>query len=180
MHSQTKRVALCGVFAALSTVVMFLCGMLPLATFTAPAIAGLLLWPVALEFNLQSGLMAWAVVSALSFFIVPDKEMSLIFIFLLGYYPMLKGKLDKIHKKAIQWLAKMTAFNLSVFVMYSLILFVFPIGEIVEEFSGSSHLFLAGLVLLGNFAFIVYDFALVKIRLVYYYRLRPMVFGRGR
>ena len=113
-------------------------------------------------------------------FIVPDKEMSLIFIFLLGYYPMLKGKLDKIHKKAIQWLAKMTAFNLSVFVMYSLILFVFPIGEIVEEFSGSSHLFLAGLVLLGNFAFIVYDFALVKIRLVYYYRLRPMVFGRGR
>ena len=54
MHSQTKRVALCGVFAALSTVVMFLGGMLPLATFTAPAIAGLLLWPVALEFNLQS------------------------------------------------------------------------------------------------------------------------------
>ena len=59
--------------------------------------------------------------------------------------------------------------------MYGIILFLFPIRAVVEEFADSSFWFTVALVLLANVAFIIYDLALVKIRLIYYYRLRPKV-----
>lgn len=180
MAGKTKRIALCGLLAALATVVLFLGGLLPFATFTAPALAGIFLLPLALEFGIGSGLMAWFIVGLLGLLIVPDKELGLIFIFLLGYYPMLKSKLDSIHKKALQWLVKMLLFNTAVFAMYSLILFVFPIGEIVTEFAGASRFFTIALIAAGNLAFVLYDLALAKIILLYYVRLRPILFGKGR
>lgn len=180
MRSSTKRVALCGILSALATVILFLGGLFPLATFTAPALAGILLWPVGLEFNLQSGLMAWIVVGLLSLFIVPDKEMSLIFLFFLGFYPQIKGKLDKIRRKPLEWLSKMALFFVSVSSMYGLILFLFPIGEIAEEFKDAESLFLIALAALAALTFILYDLCLDRIRLVYYYRLRPILFGKGR
>ena len=180
MRSYTKRIALCGILSALATVILFLGGLFPFATFTAPALAGILLWPVGLEFNLQSGLMAWIVVGLLSLFIVPDKEMSLIFLFLLGFYPQIKGKLDKIHSKPLEWLSKMAVFFITVFSMYGLILFLFPIGEIAQEFKETETLFLAALVAVAALTFVLYDLCLDRIRLVYYYRLRPILFGKGR
>lgn len=180
MHSSTKWIALCGILSALATVILFLGGIFPLATFTAPALAGILLWPIGLEFNLQSGLMSWAVVGLLSLFIVPDKEMSLIFLFLLGFYPQIKGKLDKIRRKPLQWAAKMAVFFATVFSMYGLILFLFPISEIAEEFKDAKSFFLVFLILIGALTFVLYDLCLDRIRLVYYYRLRPLLFGKGR
>lgn len=180
MHSSTKRIALCGILSALAIVILFLGGLFPLATFTAPALAGILLWPIGLEFNLQSGLMAWIGVGFLSLFLVPDKEMSLIFLFLLGFYPQIKGKLDKMHNKLLQWLSKMALFFITVFSMYGLILFLFPIGEIAEDFKDTGTLFLVALVLIAALTFVLYDLCLDRIRLVYYYRLRPILFGRDR
>ncbi|MEG1931941.1 MAG: hypothetical protein RR075_02405 [Pygmaiobacter sp.] len=173
MHESSRKTALCGILAALSAVMMFLGGLLPLATFTAPAIAGIFLLPLALDFGTKAGLLAYVAVSLISFFIVPDREISLIFIFLLGYYPIVKALLDKLHPRPVQWIAKVALFNAAIFSMYSIILFLFPIRAVVEEFSDSSLLFTVGLVLLANIAFVVYDLALVKVRLLYYYRLRP-------
>ena len=95
-------------------------------------------------------------------------------------YPMIKEKLDKIHKTVLLLLAKVLLFNGLVFFMYSLILFVFPISEIVQEFATSSFALTIGLVLLSNFVFLLYDFALVRVRLLYEYRLRPLLFGGAR
>lgn len=175
MRENSRKIALCGVLAALSAVMMFFGGLLPLATFTAPALAGMFLLPLALEFGKSSGLIAYAAVSFIAFFIVPDREISLIFIFFLGYYPIIKWSLDKIKSSIIQWGTKLLLFNAAIFSMYGIILFLFPIRAVVEEFAGSSFWFTAALVLLANVAFIIYDLALVKIRLIYYYRLRPKV-----
>ena len=84
MRENSRKTALCGVLAALSAVMMFMGGLLPLATFTAPALAGMFLLPLALEFGKSSGLIAYAAVGFIAFFIVPDREISLIFIFFLG------------------------------------------------------------------------------------------------
>ena len=40
MRSKTSKVALCGVIAALSVVVLFLTGVVPVATIALPAVAG--------------------------------------------------------------------------------------------------------------------------------------------
>ena len=180
MHRSTRQIALCGVLAALAVSLLFLGGLFPLATYTAPALAGVLLWPIRLEYNLRTGLLSWAVVSVLGLLLVPDLEMDLIFVFLLGYYPMVKQSFDRIRNKLFRWVVKLFWFNLAVVMMYGLLLFVFPIGEIVAEFAAYSRWFLAALLIAANLAFVLYDICLARFRLIYYYRLRPLLFGRGR
>ena len=115
MRLETRKIALGGVLSALSVTVMLLGGILPFATFVAPALAGLFLWPLKREFSVQTGITAYVAVGFLAFFFVPDKEQSLIFLFLLGFYPMIKEKLDKIHKTVLLLLAKVLLFNGLVF-----------------------------------------------------------------
>ncbi|WP_367925450.1 hypothetical protein [uncultured Ruthenibacterium sp.] len=170
---RSRRVALGGVFTSLSVVVMLLGGIFPFATFSAPAIAGLLIVPVAIEFGLKMGYILYIAISILSLFIVPDKEMSLIFVFLFGFYPLLKANLERIHSKIIRWSAKIGLFNGCVVCMYSLILFLFPIGAVVEEFEEMGTIFLLLLLLMGNLAFVIYDIALVKLIGLYCAKMRP-------
>ena len=54
-RSQSMRVALGGVFGALALTLMLLGGILPAATFAAPAFAGMLIVPVAIEFGMKTG-----------------------------------------------------------------------------------------------------------------------------
>lgn len=180
LGSQAKRIALCGLLAALSIVVLFLGGLLPLATFLAPAVAGLLLAPLALEFGLRYGLTVWAGVGLLALFLVPDKELAMIFCFFLGYYPMLKPRIEQLRQKRLQQLVKLLLFNGAVFSMYGLLLFLFPVGEAAAELKGASYLFLCLLVLLANLTFFLYDLAVFRLRQIYGLRLRPLLFGPGR
>lgn len=170
--SQSHRVALAGVFGALAVVIMLMGGILPFATFAAPAMAGLFIVPVAVEFGRKTGSLLYAAVGILAFFLVPDREMSLIFIFLLGYYPLLKTSLEHIRRRALQWAVKFAVFNASVCALYSLLLFVFPLDAVVEEMGGGGF-YIALLWAMGNLTFFVYDIAVTRIVAVYCVRLRP-------
>lgn len=170
---ESRRIALGGIFTALAIVVMLMGAILPFATFSAPAIAGILIVPVAIEFGMKTGYLLYAAIGLLSIFIVPEKEMALIFIFLFGFYPLFKAKLERVVPKGLQWAAKLLLFNACIFCMYGLILFLFPIGAVVAEFEEMSATFVALLVLLGNLAFVIYDMALVKVIGVYCAKIRP-------
>ncbi|MEG1744947.1 MAG: hypothetical protein RR215_05110, partial [Ruthenibacterium sp.] len=90
-NNESRKLALCGMFAALSLTCMLLGSILPFSTFLAPGISGILILPIVIEFGSGAGLTLYAGISLLSFFMVPDKEMGLIFIFLLGWYPVVKS-----------------------------------------------------------------------------------------
>lgn len=167
------RIALGGLLGALSLVMMLSGSILPLATFLAPTISGVLLVPVAIEFGMGTGLVLYAAVSILSFFMVPDKEMALVFIFFLGYYPLIKPKLDSIRAKMLCYCAKLAAFNLSVVAMYCLILYVFPIPYLVAEMKQWGVLFAVVLLVCGNVTFVIYDIALVRFERIYREVWRP-------
>lgn len=170
---QSRRIALGGVFTALALVVMLLGGIFPFSTFSAPAIAGILIVPVAIEFGMKTGYLLYAAVGLLSFFLVPDKEMALIFLFFFGFYPLLKAQLERIRPKGLQWAAKLLVFNGCVLCMYGLILFVFSMGVVVEEFEEMGKAFAALLLFLGNLVFVIYDIALVRIVGLYCAKMRP-------
>lgn len=178
MHEASKKTALCGILVGLSAAAMFAGGIIPLATFATPALAGIFLLPLGYEYGPRTALLAFFGVGLLSFLIVPDPEVSLIFLFFLGWYPVVKPSLDKLRPRVIQWLVKAALFNLCIFLMYGLILLVFPLSAVVAEFADYTRIFVIGLVLLANVAFIVYDLALVRLRAVYVYRLRPKLFKR--
>lgn len=93
--SESRKIALSGVFGSLAAVLMLMGGILPLATYVAPALAGILIVPVAIEFGIKTGYVLYAAIGLLSLFVVPDKEMSLIFVFFLGFYPLLKASIER-------------------------------------------------------------------------------------
>ena len=107
MRSKTSKVALCGVIAALSVVVLFLTGVVPVATIALPAVAGCFLIAVVAETDVRSGVAVYAIVSVLAALLVPDREATLFYIVFFGYYPALYGTLSRIRNSVARWAAKL-------------------------------------------------------------------------
>ena len=74
------RLAFCGVIAALSVVVLFLTGIVPVATIALPAVAGCLLIAVVAETNVRYGFAVYLVSSLFSALLTPDSEAALLYI----------------------------------------------------------------------------------------------------
>lgn len=180
MRSNTRRTAVCGMFAALAVVLLAAGSIFPLATFCAPALAGLCAVPVAVEFGLKAGLAVYIITGVLALFFCPDLEAVCIFLFLLGYYPLLKPWLDRAARPVVRVLAKLAICNLSVLACYGLLLFVFPLPALQAEMGEMGLLAAGGMLVLANITFLVYDAALVNLLRIYLCRIRPRLFPPGR
>ena len=71
---------------------------------------------------MKMALTAYGAVSLLSLLFVPDKEVALVFVFLLGYYPLVKPKLERIRPKLLRGACKLLLCNGAVLAMYGLVL----------------------------------------------------------
>lgn len=124
MKKQNRKswtMAYCGMAAALCVALMLLGAVIPIAMFIAPAVAGFLIATVCVECGRTMALTAYAAVSLLAVLFVPDKEVALIFVFLLGYYPLAKPWFERIRPAALRGLAKLALCNGAVLAMYGLV-----------------------------------------------------------
>lgn len=174
-HTRTFQIALCGVLGALSVAILAMGGLLPLATYCAPMLAGIALVSVLGECPQKYGWMTWAAVSVLAILLVPDRELSLVYALVLGPYPMLKRRIDRLGSTLVRILCRLIVFNLSVLVCYGLLLVVFPLPGLMEEFTAGGALLTAATLVTGNLAFLVYDAALRAVAVLYARRLRPLL-----
>ncbi len=78
-------------------------------------------------------LTAYAAVSLLALLFVPDKEVALIFVFLLGYYPLAKPYFERIRPAVLRCVCKLLLCNAAVLAMYGLLLVLIPAGSISQE-----------------------------------------------
>ena len=124
-HQKSWAMAYCGIVAALCVALMLLGAVIPIAMFIAPAVAGFLVATVCVECGMQLALTAYAAVSLLALLFVPDKEVALIFVFLLGYYPLAKPKFERIRPAALRIVCKLLLCNGTVLAMYGLV-FLLP------------------------------------------------------
>ena len=92
-----------GIASALCLLLMILT-IIPIATYTMPALAGMVLIVVVIENGYSTAWMVYAAVGFLSLFICPDKEAAMLFVGFFGYYPILKGKLEKIRVRMVEYL----------------------------------------------------------------------------
>lgn len=74
----------------------------PVLMFIAPAVASLLIATVCVECGKTMALTAYGAVSLLSLLFVPDKEVALVFVFLLGYYPLVKPRFERIRPPLVR------------------------------------------------------------------------------
>lgn len=159
--------AYCGIVAALCVALMLLGAVIPIAMFIAPAVAGFLIATVCVECGLQMALTAYAAVSLLALLFVPDKEVALIFTVLLGYYPLVKPKFERIRPALLRGVCKLLLCNGAVLVMYGLIYLLVPMGSISQELRTTAMAATLVTLAMGNVAFLLYDRALHNMLMMY-------------
>ena len=151
MKDASRNLALGGVLCALAVAIMAMGTLIPAATYCCPLLASMTILPVLL---LCGEKLSWAMFAAsaiLSLLLAPDKEAAAIFL-ALGYYPIVKPKLDK-KPKPVRIFGKFLLFNAAICAVYAALLFLFRMDALREEFSQMGGLLLAGLLLGGNFIF---------------------------
>ncbi len=155
-RNAAKEMALGGVLAALAIVIMCLGGMIPLATFVCPMFCCLM---VKLVKKLCGDRIAWAwygAVAILSALMGPDKEAAAVFVF-LGYYPIIKPKMDKMPWK---WLWKLLYFNAVILLLYTLLIHVFGLADVAQEYADLGFVMTLVTLFLGNVTFVMLDILL--------------------
>ena len=165
--SKSWAMAYCGMAAALSVVLMLLGAVFPIAMFIAPAVASFLIATVCVECGMQLALTAYAAVSLLALLFVPDKEVALIFVFLLGYYPLVKPRFERIRLPLVRVLCKLLLCNGAVLAMYGLVLLLIPGGSISQEMRTTALAVSLVTLAMGNAAFLLYDRALHNMLMLY-------------
>ncbi len=160
IQSQSRKMALCGVMAALAAAVLIWGSLIPFATFTCPMLAMLCMIPAVCEYGTGTALTMYIAVSILGLLLCPDKEIALLYVF-LGWYPGIQSKVNNL-PRFLSLAVKCILFSAAVIVMYSLILYLFQMEAVVEEFSEYSSVMVAGMLILGNVTFLLYDRVLVN------------------
>ena len=165
--SKSWAMAYCGIVAALCVALMLLGAVIPIAMFIAPAVAGFLIATVCVECGLQMALTAYAAVSLLALLFVPDKEVALIFTVLLGYYPLVKPKFERIRPALLRGVCKLLLCNGAVLAMYGLIYLLVPMGSISQELRTTAMAATLVTLAMGNVACLLYDRALHNMLMMY-------------
>lgn len=171
--SQTSKIAFGGIICALSLVTMFLSSVFPMAEYTCPALAGIFLIALVIDFNKKTALIAYIAISLLSIFMLPNKESAILFVAFLGYYPILKSRLEQTKSRVVEWIFKIGIFNIAVVVAYVIIIYVFQMTELLSDMQAFAKYGVYILLALGNVAFVVYDFALTNLIAMYIQRIKP-------
>ncbi len=152
-HKGAKSVALGGMMAALAVVIMCMGGIIPVATYVCPMLASLILELVR---KICGSRIAWAwygAVAILSLLLAPDKEAAAVFL-ALGYYPIVKPKLDRMKAK---WLWKGLLFNAVTLLTYWLMMHLLGFDQLTAEFAEMGLAMTAVLLILGNVTFFLLD-----------------------
>lgn len=150
-------VSLCGVMSGLALALMFVLGMVPSFEYISPGIGGLLIWIVRKHLGIKYGLVSYLAVGMLGLLVVPNYEATMMFLFLLGYYPIIREYLQKIRPKLIQWLVKIIVFALPSVGAYMILIHLFGMDHLLEDASDFGKYGSLVLLGLGTVAFIMYD-----------------------
>lgn len=165
MMKPAVKVSLGGIVAALSLVLMLLCSVIPFGTFAFPTFAGILL--VLIVFNLGYGwaFAVYAVTAVLSFLLVTDKEAALYYTAFLGFYPIVKGLVERIRSKTVQYLLKYALFNLCMIAAFYIGTAVLSVPK--ESFTLFGMYLPWLFLIIGNVFFIIYDSCVTRLVTLY-------------
>lgn len=159
LKKNTGKVALCGVMSAFAVSIMLL-SYFPALTYAIPAIAGVVFIILVIETDYKWALCAYAASSVLVL-LLAEPEAKLMFVAFFGYYPIIKGCIERLRKPIIEIIIKFAVFNVAIVAAYLIIIYVFGIPmEELGELGKYSVWILLGM---GNVTFLVYDFAVSRI-----------------
>ena len=175
-REDTRRLALCGVFCALSCGLVYLSGVSEIASLSVLAVAGLITAAAVVECGLGYAALSVAAAGILGLLIAPDKVNVGFYLLMFGTYPLCKSLTERMRSRPAEWVLKLLFCNLSFAAMLAgAALLTLDLGVLA-----SMPRWVWPLVwLAGNGVFLLYDVALSRMIGFYLVRVRPKL-GRGR
>ena len=165
-------VSLCGVMSGLALALMFILGMVPSFEYLSPGIGGMLIWVIRKQLGVKYGLTSYLAVGILGLLIVPNYEATMMFLFLLGYYPIIREYLQKIKIRIFQWIVKLAVFAIPSVGAYMILIHLFGMEYLMEDVAEFG---VWGLLALGTFAFVLYDIFLGIVNPYYDKFIKPKI-----
>ncbi len=107
---KTKRVVFCGILSALAVLFLYGAGVLPTGRIALYCLASCLTAVTCIECGWKYALAGFAAASALALILVPDKLSVLPYCLFLGYYPVLKERIEAWGRLGREWIVKMILF----------------------------------------------------------------------
>lgn len=175
----TSKITFSAIMSALAVVIM-LTSYFPYLTYAIPAIAGLCVMVVLIETDYKWAVFTY-ISSAVLVFMFAEMESKFLYLFLFGYYPILKSLIEKINKQIFEWILKIIIFNISILLVYGVFSKLFALS--LDDFGALRQYGVAILLVLSNIVFIVYDIAVSRISMVYINMLHPKInrlFKKGK
>lgn len=173
-------VSLCGIMCGLALALMFVLGMIPAFEYISPAVAGVLIWVIRERLGVRYGLVSYLAVGILCFLITPNYEASMIYLFLLGYYPIVREYFQRIRLGILRGAAKLALYMISAVSVYMIMIYLLGMVELLDdmgEFGKYGSLVLLGL---GAVAFVIYDAFLGLFAPCYEKIIKPKIQKRMR
>ena len=155
---QTKKIALGGMLGAVAMTILFFGGMIPAATYVCPVLCMIILQIV---LDICGKRIAWPwyfMISFLALLLGPDKEAAVL-LALLGYYPIIKPKMDSF---PVPLVCKLVFFNAVIILMYTAVVALLGLGTIVVENTLIGYGSLVLMLVLGNVTFFLLDRTLTR------------------
>ena len=166
---RTNKITLCALMAALAVVLM-LAAYFPYLTYAIPAFAGLCIMVVLLEAGAKWAISAY-ITSAVLTVLFCEPEAMLMYVFLFGYYPILKAFIERIKKPILEWPIKMIFFNVVVILVYSFIAQLFGVNMSDTNDFGKYTVYIV--LAVANVVFVIYDITVAKMATFYIYIIKP-------
>lgn len=164
-HAGAGRTALVAMLSALSLAVLCLAGFLPAGRLGMVALAGLVPAAAVISAGLSAGFLCYAAAGLLGLLLSPDKGTAALYLLFFGLYPMLKSLVERLDRRALEWILKLAFFNLALSVFWFGLsgLFLPFLPELLRGGAGLAYP-------VGNLVFIAYDCGFS--RLIAFYMVR--------
>lgn len=170
--TESQKIALCGMLGALSVVLLLIGSALQIGTYAAPMLAAFLLIPVLEDYGPRYALTLYATVSILAVLFVPETELAFFYVLVMGYYPVLRVKLNTLKNTVLRLVIKFAVFNAATVLVY-LLLFALLGPAVLDELLADGTAMLAALLAAGNLSFWLCDRALAALTRYYHLVVKP-------
>ena len=147
------KVAMSAICTALSVLLLFFGGVVPVLAYVCPMLTGVLMVVLVRTFGYGTAWITYVSTGLLSFFLVPDKECMLMYVLFFGYYTIVR-----------QWIGRLRPRSVALAAVNLLLVYVFAIPM---DAVSSNKWFLVGFWLAMNLLFFLYERLLGVAELLY-------------
>jgi hypothetical protein len=161
MNTSARALTRSGLSAAAGIVVLYLCCILPWGRLALLCISTIGVIFVRMSCSCGWAVGCYAATALLGLLLLPEKAPALIYALFLGYYPLIRLRLERVGSAAVRIILKLTAFNIAALLAWALFRAIFA-----AAISGVKMPVLM-LLIAANGVFLIYDYALGQMMLYY-------------